>query len=62
MPNTTEEFFQRDRTLQPPGYTPGYKTSVLRSPKLALWSLQTRYRRRLGRYSARTSWVRSITT
>jgi protocatechuate 3,4-dioxygenase beta subunit len=36
----TEEFFQRDRTLQPPGYTPGYKTSILRSPKLALWSLQ----------------------
>lgn len=34
------EFFQRDRTLQPPAYTPGYKTSVLRSPKLALWSLQ----------------------
>ena len=34
------EFFQRDRALQPPAYTPGYKTSVLRSPKLALWSLQ----------------------
>jgi protocatechuate 3,4-dioxygenase, beta subunit len=34
------EFFQRDRTLQPPGFTPGYKTSVLRSPKFALLSLQ----------------------
>jgi protocatechuate 3,4-dioxygenase beta subunit len=34
------EFFQRDRTLQPPGLTPFYKTSVLRSPRLALLSLQ----------------------
>ena len=34
------EFFQRDRTVQPPAYTPIYKTSVLRSPRLALWSLQ----------------------
>ena len=34
------EFFQRDRTVQPPAYTPVYKTSVLRSPRLALWSLQ----------------------
>ena len=34
------EFFQRDRTIQPPAYTPVYKTSVLRSPRLALWSLQ----------------------
>ena len=34
------EFFQRDRDVHPPGYTPGYKTSVLRSPRLALLSLQ----------------------
>ena len=34
------EFFQRDRSWQPPGYTPVYKTSVLRSPRLALVSLQ----------------------
>lgn len=34
------EFFQRDRMQQPPGYTPVYKTSVLRSPRLALYSLQ----------------------
>ena len=37
---TTHEFFQRDRDQHPPGHTPGYKTSVLRSPRLALFSLQ----------------------
>jgi protocatechuate 3,4-dioxygenase beta subunit len=35
------EFFQRDRALQPPALTPDYKTSVLRSPRNALISLQT---------------------
>ena len=35
-----EEYIQRDRKRQPPAFTPGYKTSVLRSPRLALWSLQ----------------------
>ena len=34
------EFFQRDRTLHPPAYSPAYKTSVLRSPQKALISLQ----------------------
>jgi protocatechuate 3,4-dioxygenase beta subunit len=34
------EFFQRDRLVQPPSFTPEYKTSVLRSPRLALLSLQ----------------------
>ena len=29
------EFFQRDRTMHPPAYTPDYKTSVLRSPRIA---------------------------
>ncbi len=38
MPDS--EFFQRDRTLHPPAMTPIYKTSVLRSPRLSLWSLQ----------------------
>jgi len=28
------EFFQRDRSQQPPALTPFYKTSVLRSPML----------------------------
>lgn len=34
------EFFQRDRTWQPPAHVPGYKTSVPRSPRLALLSLE----------------------
>src|ERR1700751_6274911 len=34
------EFHQRDRDLHPPAYTPVYKTSVLRSPRIPLWSLQ----------------------
>ena len=34
------EFYQRDRTLHPPALTPTYKTSVLRSPRNALISLQ----------------------
>jgi protocatechuate 3,4-dioxygenase, beta subunit len=35
------EFFQRDRDQHPPAHTPGYKTSVLRSPRLPLFSLNT---------------------
>ncbi|WP_295806095.1 protocatechuate 3,4-dioxygenase subunit beta [uncultured Nitratireductor sp.] len=31
----TGGFFQRDRTWQPPAFTPGYKTSVMRSPQRA---------------------------
>ena len=34
------EFIQRDRREHPPALTPDYKTSILRSPRLALWSLQ----------------------
>lgn len=34
------EFHQRDRALQPPALTPGYKTSVARSPRQALISLE----------------------
>lgn len=34
------EFYQRDRNLQPPAYTPGYKTSVARSPRYSMISLQ----------------------
>ena len=33
-------FFQRDRSIHPPALAPGYKTSVTRSPKQALLSLQ----------------------
>ena len=36
----TSEFIQRDRGIHPPAFTPEYKTTVLRSPRLALWSLQ----------------------
>jgi protocatechuate 3,4-dioxygenase beta subunit len=34
------EFIQRDRKQHPPALTPDYKTSVLRSPRQPLWSLQ----------------------
>lgn len=40
MDTDTGEFFQRDRSQHPPAFTPGYKSSVLRSPRLPLWSLQ----------------------
>ena len=34
------EYCQRDRTIHPPSLAPGYKTSVLRSPRNSLISLQ----------------------
>lgn len=34
------EFHQRDRTWHPPALTPDYKTSVTRSPRLAMLSLE----------------------
>jgi protocatechuate 3,4-dioxygenase beta subunit len=34
------EFYQRDRTRHPPALTPDYKTSVARSPRYSLISLQ----------------------
>ena len=37
---TQAEFYQRDRLWQPPALTPDYKTSVARSPRYALISLQ----------------------
>ncbi|SEL20071.1 protocatechuate 3,4-dioxygenase, beta subunit [Roseovarius azorensis] len=33
-------FYQRDRRLQPPALTPAYKTSVARSPRLPMISLE----------------------
>ena len=39
-PATDGEFLMRDTTSHPPAYAPAYKTSVLRSPKLSLISLQ----------------------
>src|ERR671913_1162416 len=47
LPSTSDapadqgEFFQRDRGFRPPALTPAYKTSVLRSPRIPLWSLQS---------------------
>jgi protocatechuate 3,4-dioxygenase beta subunit len=38
VPKTASSFYQRDRSWHPPGYTPGYKTSVVRSPQKALLS------------------------
>jgi len=35
-----EEFIQRDRREQPPAFTPQYKSTTLRSPRMQLWSLQ----------------------
>lgn len=35
----TGAFFQRDMSIHPPAYAPGYKTSVLRSPRFAKLSL-----------------------
>ncbi len=35
-----DELVQRDRDLQPPFHTPDYKSTVLRSPRIPLWSLQ----------------------
>ena len=36
----TAEYFQRDRNWQPPALTPGYKTTVARSPRLPLLSVE----------------------
>ncbi|MEM6939342.1 MAG: protocatechuate 3,4-dioxygenase subunit beta [Pseudomonadota bacterium] len=38
--NPPGEFYQRDRGVHPPAYSPDYKTSVARSPRYALISLQ----------------------
>ena len=40
QPAPDAEYLMRDTTSHPPAYAPAYKTSVLRSPRLALISLQ----------------------
>jgi len=40
LPRPTDEFIQRDTGLHAPALTPGYKTSVLRSPRLALIAIE----------------------
>ncbi len=37
---TDGEFYQRNRDVHPPAFTPGYKTSVARSPRYSLISLE----------------------
>ena len=37
---TPAEYHMRDREMHPPAYHPGYKTSVPRSPRQALLSLE----------------------
>src|SRR2546423_12971026 len=39
-PQPGDEFVMRDTTSHPPAYAPGYKTSILRSPRNGLISLQ----------------------
>tara|TARA_R110002094_G_scaffold98286_1_gene98887 strand:- start:65 stop:796 length:732 start_codon:yes stop_codon:yes gene_type:complete len=41
MTDRNGAFFQRDHSWHPPGLTPGYKTSVVRSPQKALISMNT---------------------
>lgn len=36
----TAEYHQRDRRMHPPAYTPDYKTTVARSPRLPLLSIE----------------------
>lgn len=40
MPKLSDEFIQRDTEAHAPALTPGYKTSVLRSPRCALISIE----------------------
>src|SRR5258708_33178119 len=40
MTNGESEFFQRDRGVHPPAFTPDYQTSVLRSQRRRVLSLQ----------------------
>jgi protocatechuate 3,4-dioxygenase beta subunit len=42
------DFCQRDTAAHPPAYAPGYKTSVLRSPRNALISIQQTLTERTG--------------
>ena len=41
MTDRNGAFFQRDHSWHPPGLTPGYKTSVVRSPQKPLISMNT---------------------
>jgi len=56
------EYMPRNRAVHPPALTPGYKTTVLRSPQKALISLQNSLSESPGRCSAITRWRRWRTT
>jgi protocatechuate 3,4-dioxygenase, beta subunit len=47
-PETYGDFCQRNTDAHPPALTPGYKTSILRSPKNSLISIQTSLTERTG--------------
>ena len=42
------EFFRRDRSVHPPAHTPGYKSSILRSPRLPLVAVEQSLSERTG--------------
>lgn len=52
-------FFQRDRSMHPPAHAPGYKSSVLRSPRQPLLSLENSVSEITGRCSGTTISARS---
>lgn len=49
------EVVHRDYSSHPPAYAPGYKTSVLRSPKTPSSLCRTRCQRSPARYLAATT-------
>ncbi len=48
IPANQQSFYARDRGWHPPAFTPDYKSSVLRSPRQALLSLETTATERSG--------------
>lgn len=56
------EVIHRDYSSHPPAYAPGYKTSVLRSPKNALISLQNSLSEITGPVFSRDDWDHWIMT
>ena len=56
------EVLHRDYSSHPPAYAPGYKTSVLRSPRNALIPCRIPFLKSPDRCSAATISARSITT
>lgn len=59
---TQAEYHQRDRSIPAPALTPGYRTSIARSPRYALISLEQSPSEITGRCSARMISARSTMT